>query len=163
MSDTNIAIDFVLDAEDPTLSGVITTDTGGRTRWGISEKFNPEVWKDGPPTLEQARAFYAEVYIAPHKLSGLQEQNILNAVLDCMVNQGNSAGFMILRHALEIRGWKRAVDSWADLIVGLKAVEPGALLVAIRAERCMAYYGLVEHDPAKYGTYLRGWIRRAVR
>ena len=38
-------------------------DAGGETVFGISKTFHPEMFKDGPPTWEQAEAFYLALWI----------------------------------------------------------------------------------------------------
>ena len=46
MSDFQPAIAFVLQHEDPARSGKVTEDAGGRTRFGIAEKFHPDLPED---------------------------------------------------------------------------------------------------------------------
>ena len=43
MADFNLAFIFVLQHEDSTCSGKVTVDAGGRTRFGIAEKFHPDL------------------------------------------------------------------------------------------------------------------------
>ena len=42
-------------------------DKGGRTRWGIAEKFHPDAWRDGPPSLATALGLYHHKYWLPIK------------------------------------------------------------------------------------------------
>ena len=46
MSDINIATLYVLKNEDSHLSGVVTTDQGGMTRFGIAQRFHPDLNAD---------------------------------------------------------------------------------------------------------------------
>jgi hypothetical protein len=72
MADLKTAIDVVLRQEDSRMSGVITTisgDSGGRTRFGIAERWHPELTAAGffttMPTaaaLTVAEGVYAESY-----------------------------------------------------------------------------------------------------
>lgn len=65
MTDTEI-IDGILDREGPgTPPYTDPTDKGGRTAWGIAERFHPDLWRPGPPTQDQARARLEQVYVAP--------------------------------------------------------------------------------------------------
>jgi len=43
MADFKTAFLFTLQHEDSTRSGKVTVDAGGRTRFGIAEKFHPDL------------------------------------------------------------------------------------------------------------------------
>jgi len=38
-------------------------DKGGRTQYGIAEKFNPEAWKDGVVTHDEAKKIFEAKYV----------------------------------------------------------------------------------------------------
>lgn len=60
---------------------------GGRTRWGISEKNNPDAWKNGPPTKEKAIEIYKQRYwdrLGVEKL----DPALRLAAFDAAVNEG---------------------------------------------------------------------------
>lgn len=44
---------------------LVAGDRGGRTRWGISEKYHPEAWANGPPSREDAQRIYRQEYVEP--------------------------------------------------------------------------------------------------
>lgn len=64
----------------------LSGDVGGRTMYGISERFFPNLWANGPPTLEDARMFYATRYWHPMGLQSVTSQKIADELLDTAVN-----------------------------------------------------------------------------
>ena len=51
-------IDDIIDREGGSTLTNDPTDKGGRTKYGISEKSNPEAWKDGDVWRAQAPDIY---------------------------------------------------------------------------------------------------------
>lgn len=76
------AIPFILKFE-----GRYTVDQGGRTMWGISEKANPEAWRNGPPTLDEAIAIYKHKYWDGMGIDNVPAAMRLN-LFDAAVNEG---------------------------------------------------------------------------
>src|SRR5256885_12152164 len=67
MANFEEAIIFVLRNEDPQLSGVVTEDSGGRTRFGIAERFHPELGDEFySGVLESALVTAGEIYRAEY-------------------------------------------------------------------------------------------------
>lgn len=86
MAEIEPAWDFLMDLEGGDLMHEVQGDPGGRTRFGISEKFHPEMWEDGPPDEPSARDFYRRVYWAPLRLGELESQEMADEVLEFAVN-----------------------------------------------------------------------------
>lgn len=133
----NAAIDFVLKHEDSTLSGKVTKDSGGITKYGISSKANPGV-DVANLSLEQARAIYDNKYYKP--LSAMPEFKKLSLrmqeeVLDAAVNQG-------LGNATK---WLK---------------QSGGSISAFDKLRAEQYNSLASKNPGKYGKDLKGWMSR---
>ena len=93
VADVNKAILYVLRNEDLTMSGKVTTDRGGKTRFGIAQNFHPEL----SPTfytcsnigaLAEAQQVYKTSYCAPLFIAGITSQPIANKLLDVGVNCG---------------------------------------------------------------------------
>lgn len=62
----DLIIEGILDREgEGTPPFEVEGDKGGRTSWGISERWHPEAWAEGPPSREQAKAIYLEQYVRP--------------------------------------------------------------------------------------------------
>jgi lysozyme family protein len=93
MADIVAAITYVLKNEDRKLTGVVTSDSGGTTRFGVAQKFHPDL----DPTFytcpkDQALAIadqiYKDEYAAPLQLSLIISQPIANKLLDIGINCG---------------------------------------------------------------------------
>jgi lysozyme family protein len=103
MSDFKQAFDSTMKHEDPHLSGVVTMDAGGRTRFGIAQKFHPELTEsffDGPAeeALAAAERIEEHDYWKPMRLSEIKNQNIANKIFDMGVNMGiHQAGHLVQR------------------------------------------------------------------
>lgn len=63
-------------------------DVGGRTMYGIAEKFHPHMWVNGPPTKAQAKEFYRTTFWDKLRLSDIRSQALANELFDSAVNLG---------------------------------------------------------------------------
>jgi hypothetical protein len=93
LADFQPAFTFVMSHEDTGLTGKVTEDAGGRTRFGIAEKFHPGLpagFFSGPAAeaLEVAEQIYQRDYWKQLRLDELDNQNIANKILDMAVNMG---------------------------------------------------------------------------
>ena len=77
-------------------------DSGGRTMHGLSEKWFPEAWEDGPPTLSVARLIYREHFWLPLRCNLLNSQNIANELFDTAVNIGLHKAVVILQQSINM-------------------------------------------------------------
>lgn len=127
--DFNQAADRVLKLE-----GGMTTDTGGRTIYGISEKANPDAWENGPPTLDEARQIYKSRYWDAINADNLPGSMRLEA-FDAAVNQGV--------------GWTKQALAQAD--------NDPEKFMQLREQK---YEALASGNPDKYAKYLKGWLNR---
>jgi lysozyme family protein len=113
---------------------MITTDSGGTTKWGISTKAHPTLDVRNL-TREQAKDIYrSEYWVA----SGAEFLNwpMNLAILDCAVNQGVSIAVDIANDALDV----------AEVLV----------------MRMIRYAKLAENRK-DLRPYLRGWLNRLVK
>ncbi len=68
-------------------------DPGGRTVWGIAERFHPEEWANGVPSRARAKVFYKTEYwdhIAGDQLLAISGA-VANEVFEQQVNSGQGA------------------------------------------------------------------------
>lgn len=99
------AFEFVMNHEDPQRSGKVTEDAGGRTRFGIAQKFHPELKPEffsAPPdeALKQAEEILRRDYWDRMRLSDVSNQNVANKLFDMAVNMGvHQAGVYAQRAA----------------------------------------------------------------
>lgn len=170
MADFKTAFLFALQHEDSTHAGKVTVDAGGRTRFGIAEKFHPNLPEEfftGPAedALAEAEKIEQREYWDRMRLAEVQNQNVANKLFDMGVNMG-------VRQAAVYA--QRAANS---LVIGKgKLVEEGEIgpktLAAINgADPIACYQALCELSAAHYrhvaavnpaqAVNLVGWKKRA--
>ncbi len=89
-----------------------TCDPGGETIFGISKRWNPQIWKNEPPTLSRAIAFYKRDIWQRFDLSLITSQAIRAEVLEASILCGKVHGAEFLQ-----RGHNLICKSWEPLIV----------------------------------------------
>lgn len=125
-------------------------DSGGETQFGIARRFHPDAWRNGPPTLEQAKAIYRNDYWLPAGCEQLPRPYDL-IVFDGAINQGVRPTIRGLQTALQVDvdGHLGPITIAACQVAGLE----GAALVL--AERALRYAQTRGFD--RFG---RGWLKR---
>lgn len=162
MADFKPAFLFTLQHEDSTRSGKVTVDAGGRTRFGIAEKFHPglpEEFFTGPAedALAEAEKIEECEYWDVMRLAEVENQNVANKLFDMGVNMG------VKQAAIYAQRAARVVE---DGVIGRKT------LAAINYADPIAYYrALCELSAAHYRhvaavnpsqvVNLQGWMKRA--
>jgi lysozyme family protein len=143
-------------------------DSGGRTKFGISERAHPEAWADGTVDYEEACRIYEKVYILAEKFHLLEDVFLKHQVVDFGVPSGPDTAARLLQQVLGVK---------IDGVVGPKTLEaiktypegklfgvtvPGSVLLnlAFRDARVMHYATLAKRRP-KDLRFLLGWLRRA--
>ena len=105
MSTFPAAFELVMNHEDPQRSGKITEDAGGPTRFGIAQKFHPELKPEffsapAEDALKQAEEILRRDYWDRMRLSEISNQNVANKLFDMAVNMGvHQAGVYAQRAA----------------------------------------------------------------
>lgn len=142
------------------------SDSGGRTKYGISERSHPEAWADGDVTHAEARQIYEKVYILAEKFNLLPEL-LKHQVVDYGVPSGPDASTRLLQQVLGVKIdgeiGPNTLNAIADYPSGkLFGVEvPGSVLLnlAFRDARVLRYATLAKQRP-KDLRFLLGWIKR---
>lgn len=170
MAEFEPAFDNTIRWEDATLSGKITSDEGGSTRFGISEKANPDLF---PAILEASREDalamaekrYEERYWDVSPFAALRDETLAEKVFDMTVNVGSGE---------EAKIFQRAINSCSEF--GAMIAEDGrvgaatiAAANALHADELLSKIRelLREHYIAWAGTNaarlkdLKGLLRRA--
>jgi lysozyme family protein len=177
MSDFKEAFDFVMQHEDAQLSGVVTTDAGGHTRFGIAQKFHPDLdnsFFDGPAAdaLAAAEQIYEHDYWEAMRLTEVESQNIANKLFDMGVNMGTHQAVHLAQRALNAlistgaQPPPAAEPLLEDGIIGdhtvaaINAADPIQLHGMI-VEVCKAFYIHVATNNPAQAVYLHGWLKRA--
>ncbi|HWX56663.1 MAG TPA: glycosyl hydrolase 108 family protein [Verrucomicrobiae bacterium] len=177
MSDFKEAFAFTMKHEDPHLSGVVTVDAGGRTRFGIARKFHPDLpesFFDGPAedALATAEQIEERDYWEPMQLSEIENQNIANKLFDMAVNMSiHQAGHLAQRavNALIASG-ARATSPATPLvedgcvgdktIAAINSLDPLPLHQLLCEVSKQFYQHVVANNPAQ-AVNLHGWLKRA--
>src|SRR5258708_22889915 len=106
MSDFALAFAHTMQFEDdPSHPGRVTHDAGGRTRFGIADKFHPDLPEEfftGPEeeTRAQAEEIELEQYWKPLNLDGVEEQTVANKIFDMGVNMGAHQAAVLTQRAV---------------------------------------------------------------
>jgi lysozyme family protein len=133
-----------------------TVDTGGYTKWGISQKAYPSLDIKNM-THEQAVGIYRRDYW--NKIQGdlIISQAVANVIFDWAVNAGTGAA---TKQIQKILGLKQDGGFGPVTLAAVNRRGP-ALANEITQARRGFYERLAAMDPAKYAKYLRGWLKRA--
>lgn len=144
------------------------SDSGGRTKYGISEKAHPEAWEDGTVTHEEAKSIYKETYILAEKFDLVVDEKLRHQLVDFGVTSGPDTATRLLQQLVGVK---------VDGAIGPKTLEaiasypggklfgfevPGNVLLnlAFRDARQMHYATIAKRRP-KDLKYILGWLRRA--
>jgi len=139
----------------------IVVDTGGTTKYGISEKGTGlSAQKIKSLTKRKAIEIYRDMYFKPSKCERLPE-HLQEAFFDCVVNQGTSRATKILQKSANHKNGKGAAIS-IDGRIGPNTIKAANNLEVerFRAFRLMHYAQIVLKRPDKYEKYYYGWYRR---
>ena len=132
-------------------------DSGGRTKYGISERWHPEEWVNGPPTLERAKEIYLHQYIIGPKIHMITPDYLMFQVADFGVPSGP---------AVAIRHLQRILNVDADGEIGpltleaLSKRDPEKINNLLVKSRVLMFSRLVQKRPKDLEN-LYGWNQRA--
>lgn len=177
MTDFKTAFRRTLKFEDNAREpGKVTVDAGGRTRFGIAEKFHRDLPNDfftGPAeeALAEAEQIEKSAYWDRMRLSELGDQEVANKLFDMAVNMGvHQAAVLSQRaaNALLQEVAPRGVDMRLaeDGVVGPKTLaainnlDPARYLQYLRELSAHFYRHVASISPGQAGN-LEGWLRRA--
>lgn len=168
MANFEEALTFVLRNEDPHLSGVVTEDSGGRTRFGIAERFHPELGDSfyaAPPesALESAREIYRSEYWRAMRGNEIDDQRVATKLLDMAVNMGVRQAVVLCQRAVNAGVPVQLVEDGIlgeQTLAAVNRCDSETLLVHLR-DGCAAFYQHVAAVRPEAQRYLRGWLTRA--
>ena len=179
MAEFKPAFAFVLLHEDSTCSGKVTVDAGGRTRFGIAERFHPELTDEfftGPAedALTRAERIEERDYWQAMRLDEVENQDVANKLFDMGVNMGvhqagayaQRAANYLMRSGAGSAGPAAANPLAEDGRIGAKtlaainAVNP-ARYYQVLCELSEAHYRHLAAVNPEQSANLRGWLKRA--
>ena len=170
MADFKPAFAFVLQHEDSTCSGKVTVDAGGRTRFGIAEKFHPDLREEfftGPAedALAEAEKIEEREYWHAMRLAQVEDQDVANKLFDMGVNMGVLQAAVYAQraaNALVVADERLAEDGVIGprTLAAINAAAPIAYCQLLR-ELSAAYYRHVAAVNPAQAVNLAGWLKRA--
>lgn len=179
MADFKPAFKFVLLHEDSSRSGKVTEDAGGRTRFGIAEKFHPDLPEEfftGPAEDALARAgkIASEEYWRPMRLDEVEDQNVARKLFDMGVNMGarqaaiygqRAANFLLERDASgrPYAGFFRLAEDGEmgeKTVAAINALDPREYYQVLCEMSESHYRHIAALHPAQ-AVNLQGWLARA--
>lgn len=146
-----IARESVKDTNNP-------NDAGGRTKYGIAERWHPEVWNPGPPTLQQAQDIYRSQYFVKPGISGITPDYLMAQVADIAVNSGPGVAIQKLQEVLN----SPVVDGvmGPNTVKLLATQNPEIVNTKLVMSRNLLLVRIVQKNP-KDLEFLFGWVTRS--
>jgi len=129
-------------------------DPGGRTKYGLSERAHPELWVNGPPTLDVARGAYETIYWYPAQCDKLPWP-LSYFVFDAAVNQGADTARRLLQKSLGVVQDGIIGNNTLMTVKKQWAADPNEVCSVFLADRGLRYTGTRNFD-----VYGRGWLKR---
>lgn len=131
-------------------------DRGGRTQFGISEASNPEAWKDGKVTEQEARDIYEAKYLILPGFNKIHDSRLMGQVVDFAVLSGPQLATMTLQSILGIPR-----DGVFGPVAALKTnqADPVQLNNRLMVERVKMIGRILARDPSQL-KYASGWLDR---
>lgn len=171
MADFNQAFNYLMKWEDDGLTGRVTTDDGGRTRFGIAERYHPSLTATGffdvmpkAQAIETAKSTYQNAEW--HAMAG--DKIAVQALANKMLSLGVDIGIVaVIRWAQEAAGVHVDGQVGPDTLAAWnKATGPtgaGAAFHAISIDAEAHYRQRADVDPAdkKYLNGPNAWLARA--
>ena len=163
MADFKKAIEFVLKHEDAKLSGEITHDSGGTTKFGISHKAHPNVDVENLSLME-AEEIYRNDYWSKICGDEIRDDEVAAKLLDMAVNMGSHQAVLLCQRALNVLALHQALKEDGVLgvmtVAALNAADPQLFLAVLRSF-CEEFYRHIAAVNPEYHRYLHGWLLRA--
>jgi lysozyme family protein len=143
-------------------------DSGGRTKYGISERAHPEAWADGDISYLEAREIYRRVYVLAEHFDLIKDEKLRHQVIDFGVPSGPDRAARMLQQVVGVEadgqiGPKtiEAIENFpAGKMFGVEVPGIVRLNAAFRDARIIYYATLAKKRP-KDLKFLLGWIKRA--
>lgn len=167
MADFKTAFLFTLQHEDSTRSGKVTVDAGGRTRFGIAEKFHPDLPEEfftGPAedALAEAEKIEEREYWDCMCLAEVESQNVANKLFDMSVNMGVRQAAVYAQRAVNSQSQQLTEDGkmGPKTLAGINVIDPETFYGLLCQFSAWHYRHIAANNPAQAAN-LAGWLKRA--
>lgn len=159
MSQFKPAFEFLLPHE-----GGFTIDSGGPTKFGVSQKSYPSMSTEEIRnlTIAEAESIYRRDFWEPNRYGALDSQPLSSKIFDLAVNMGPGTANKLLQGAIKLCGLTVACDG----VIGPQTLEaankaPEPMLMRNLVALAVARYRQLADDNEHLQQYLAGWIKRA--
>jgi lysozyme family protein len=161
---------WVIEQEDRGLTGVVKNlmDGGGRTRFGITEHFNPGVISSFFTTtdimlaLTYAETIYKKTYWDRFFGDAINSDQVASCLLSFSINDGTSREVKMLQACLGFPAYEIDGIVGPNTLLHVNAFGDIILSAALRAAQVDFYRALVDKQPTDI-RFLDGWLKRAAR
>lgn len=162
MSNYDSAIDFVIGLEDTHPSGLVEHDADGATRYGLLDKWHPDLVAQGFYTapndiaLAMAKVYYRAQYWNRVQGDKIFDNRVAAQLLSIGVNDGVVTAIKLAQQAANVT---------ADGVLGpvslgaINTMDPNAFLSAFDAAAKARYDQIIVAHPEK-AVYKNGWYNR---
>lgn len=133
-------------------------DSGGRTKYGISERSHPGAWLNGPPSLEEAKRIFYQEYISDQGFDKIKPDYLMEQVVDFGVHSGPAVAAMHLQRILGVQADGRVGPITLAVLARRDPLELNTELVKSRVQLLAR---IVQKRP-KDLEFLWGWLNRAL-
>ncbi|SRR5258708_29561702 len=134
-------------------------DRGGPTAFGIAKVSNPDAWKNGPPTADEARAIYRKKYVEGPKFDQIQDPQLQAQLVDFGVNSGPAVAIQKLQQIVGVQVDGVLGPATLTAVSQLHPEDVSNHLVALRVKMIGQ---IVSKNPTQL-RFLNGWLDRALQ
>lgn len=160
-------IDTIIQEEGGAQETNDPTDPGGRTKYGISEKANPEAWASGDLTYDEARKIYQQKYISIDGIDTIPDLTLMHQVADFGVTSGPDTSVKALQQLVGVPSDGKigpatlaAITNYpAGTLFGTPVSGLVLLNLAFRDARALFYAVATKRRPQNL-KFLLGWLKR---
>ena len=134
-------------------------DKGGATFEGISQKANPEAWKNGPPTDAQVRAIYETKYVDSPGFRQITDPALFQQLVDTGILSGPEIAIRMLQGILKV-----TVDGvlGPETLAALATKDPRTVNNQLVIARIRMIGRIVSKNPTQV-RFVSNWLDRATQ
>lgn len=162
MADHVKCINWLLKLEDSRLLGTVTKDSDGLTRYGLLDRWHPDLVSQGfyicgkDIALSIAQSYYKLNYWDKVKGDLITFDSVAAELLSFAVNDGIEEATKLAQRASG-----QIVDGRFGpvTLLALNKMDPTVLVTNLKQEQIAYYYDVVKVQPSK-ASDLKGWINR---
>lgn len=165
MANFNAAFTFVMGLEDSTRTGKVTQDADGLTRWGLLDKFHPDLVHagfydenkvTGQQALAMAKPIYQAQYWNPILGDQITDDEVAAQIFSIAVNDGVSKCTELVQGVIDV---PKDGKFGQQTLTAVNDMDPDEFIEDFNEAAEDYYEEIAEADPAKEAD-LQGWLNR---